>query len=134
MPHLLPHRSTHRLCVVGLSRSAMSAVAPSGEAELRRLVEEVNRRSPPSYSLTTELLAFLTAQHFHEPQLTLKYGKALILHHRGTLGDKGHTLITSAGGHSPPASEGTERRSWRCGGVDTEVELSVCAVCSVGYV
>ena len=68
----------------------MSALSPPGAAvELQQLLAELDKSSPPSYPLASELLAFLAAQHIHAPKLVVKYGKQLILHHKGKLGDRG---------------------------------------------
>ena len=70
----------------------MSASSPPGSAvELQALMAKLDQSTPAPYSLATELLAFLTAQHVHAPKLVVKYGKQLILHHKGKLGDRGPT-------------------------------------------
>ena len=70
----------------------MSASTPPGSAvELQILLAKFDNSTPATYSLASELLAFLAAQHIHAPKLVVKYGKQLILHHRGKLGDRGRT-------------------------------------------
>ena len=68
----------------------MSATAPPGSAvELQSLLAALDRSTPAPYALSSELLAFLVAQHIHAPKLVVKYGKQLIVHYRGKLGDRG---------------------------------------------